>query len=173
MKVALLTPSLPPERPRSATVVPDLAAGLAELGHEPIVITAPRYRPPEGRFRRRGYDDYLTHLPFSYLSLARSDAEIAHADYHVDALAAARWAERRGRPSVLTYMGVPDHAGLTERRFRLELVQCAVSRCTVVVAPSERVRDEFRRSLGVEARVIEPGADATDRYVELYEELLR
>ena len=40
--------------------------------------------------------------------------------YSSDALAAARWARRTGRPSVFAYMGVPDRPGLTDRRLRLE-----------------------------------------------------
>ena len=74
------------------------------------------WRPPSGRLRRRLYEDHLTHVPFSYLELARGDDDVAQALYPTDALAAARWTRRTGRPSVFSLMGILDPPVLVARR---------------------------------------------------------
>lgn len=177
VKIALLTPCFWPEvRRGSERFTRELADGLLHRGHHPRLITSHRgpptrtvehglpitrnWRPPTGRLDRR-WELYLTHAGFSYLSLAAGDDDIAQAVFVTDALAAARWSERTGRPSIFSYMGIPDHAGLIDRRFRLELTRRAVRGCTVVTALSRVAADAFRRNLGVEARVIHPGVDLT------------
>jgi phosphatidylinositol alpha-mannosyltransferase len=117
------------------------------------------WRPPDGRLRRRLYEDHLTHLPFTYLHLRRGDDDIAHALYPTDALAALRWKRETGKPVVLSYMGIPHRQSLANRRLRKEIVLRACKECDSVVALSEAAAQGFRRWLGVEARVIPPPVD--------------
>jgi glycosyltransferase involved in cell wall biosynthesis len=116
-------------------------------------------RPPDGLLRRAHLERYMTHLPFSYRALRRGDYDVAHAVYPTDALAAARWSRRTGRPSVLAYHGIPDEAGLTERRLQRRITRRAAEGCSAVVVSSRTAADAFRRTLGIEARVIHPGVD--------------
>lgn len=176
LRIALLSPCFWPEVRRGGErIARELADGLIERGHRPRLITSHpgrpmrsvedglpivrNWRPPDGRLRRRRFEDYLTHVPFSYLSLMRGDDDIAQALYPTDALAAARFTERTGRPSILSYLGVPDHPGLTSRRLRLDVTLRAVAGCSAVTALSRTAADAFRRWLGVEARTIYPGVD--------------
>ena len=176
MNVALLSPCFWPEVTRGAErIVHELAHGLIARGHEPRLITSHPGRPtstvedglpvlrlprpPAGRLARRRYEDYPTHAPLSYLALRRGNDDVATAVHTFDALAAARWGERTGRPSVFYYMGIPDHAGLMARRKRLELTVAATRRCRATVTLSAAARDAFHRWLGVEAEVIPPPVD--------------
>jgi glycosyltransferase involved in cell wall biosynthesis len=176
VRVALMNPCYWPEvRRGSERFVRDLADGLIARGHRPRLITSHpgrttrtvedglpitrHWRPPDGRLTRRRYELYLTHVPFSYVDLKLGDDDIAQPLYVTDAQAAARWTARTGRPSVLSYMGIPDHRGLMRLRWRLELTMKAIHGCSAVVALSDGVRDAFWRWLGVEARVIPPGVN--------------
>src|SRR4051812_34808509 len=176
VRVALLSPCFWPEVRRGGErFVRELADGLIDRGHEPRLITSHPGalsntvedglpilrlpRPPAGRLARRRFEDYPTHAPLSYLALRRGDDDIAHAVHTFDALAAARWGERSGRPSVFSYMGIPDHSGLMARRKRLEVTVAATRRCSATVALSGAARDAFHRWLGVEAEVIPPPVD--------------
>jgi glycosyltransferase involved in cell wall biosynthesis len=176
LRIALLSPCYWPEvRRGSERFINELAGGLITRGHRPRLITSHRgrpsttvkdglpivrnWRPPQGRLQRRNFEDYLTHMPFSYLSLARGDDQLAHAVYPTDALAAVRWAERTGRPAILSYMGIPDRRGLAYRRLRIETTLRAVDGCDAVVALSRTAAESFRRWLGVDALVIHPGVD--------------
>ena len=176
IQAALLSPCFWPEVRRGAErFVRDLADGLIARGQRPSLITSHRgrpsrtvedglpiirnWRPPDERLERRHFEHYLTHLPFSYVSLMRGSYDIAQALYVTDALVAARWGRRHGRPSILSYMGIPTHGGLTYRRRQLAITLRAVRECDVTVALSQAAADEFRRWLGVEARVITPGVD--------------
>lgn len=176
VSAALLNPCFWPEvRRGSERFARDLADGLIERGHSPTLITSHpglpgraveeglpvvrNWRPPEGRLRRRRYEDYLTHVPFSYLSLRRGGYDLAHALYPTDALAAARWAQESGRPSILSYMGIPSHFGLLSRRLRVDITLRAARGCDAVVALSDAAAAAFRRWLGVEAQVIHPGVN--------------
>lgn len=116
-------------------------------------------RPGQGRLLRRLYEPYLTHVPLSYAALRAGDYDLAHAVHPPDALAAARWRRVTGRPALLSYLGVPDHAGLLERRGRLELIRSALRGCDAVVALSRYAADAFERWLGYQAPVIAPGVD--------------
>jgi glycosyltransferase involved in cell wall biosynthesis len=119
-------------------------------------------RPPDRRFERRGYEHYVSHLPLSYAALRAGGGDIAHAWYQTDALVAARWRGKTGRPAVFSYMGVPDHPGLTLRRRRLEITVAAVKGANAVVGVSEYVARQFERWLGVrDARAIYPPIDTT------------
>lgn len=175
-RVALLTPCYWPEVRRGGErFVHELGTELLALGHRPRIVTSHRasptrsvedgmpiersWRPPDGRLRRRHFEDHLTHLPFTYASLVRGDDDVAHAIYPTDALAAARWSRRTGRPSVLSYLGIPDRTGLVYKRRRLAITLKAIAECTAVTALSRTAADAFRYWLGVEARVVYPGVD--------------
>ena len=88
LRVALLNPCYWPEvRRGSERFARELADGLIERGHRPRLITSHRglpsttdegglevvrvWRPPDGRLRRRVYEDHLTHVPFAYAALRR------------------------------------------------------------------------------------------------------
>jgi glycosyltransferase involved in cell wall biosynthesis len=114
------------------------------------------WRPPTSRFEARGFEQYLTHVPFSYLSLRLGDDDLAQAFFVTDALAAARWTHKTGRPSILTYTGIPDHSGLVSRRLRLDATIRAVEGCSATVAVSRYAASAFKQWLGVDARVIHP-----------------
>ncbi len=176
MRVALLNPCFWPEvRRGSERFARELGDGLMARGHSPRLITShpgPRTdsveqglpitrlrRPPQGWLVRRGYEDYLTHVPLSYVSLERGDDDVAHALYPPDGLAAALWARRRGRPAVLSYMGIPSREWLEDRHLRLRVLRRAIAGSDAVVALSRTAAAAFREVLGVEARVIYPGVD--------------
>jgi glycosyltransferase involved in cell wall biosynthesis len=157
----------------------ELADGLIGHGLEPTLITShPGWpsrreedglavlrlpRPPQGPLLRRGYEQYLTHVPLSYAALRAGHYELAHAMYPTDALAAGRWKARTGRPALLSYLGIPDTAGLDERRWHRELMARAVDGLDRVVALSEYAAAAFRDSFGYAAPVIAPGVD-TDAF---------
>ena len=117
------------------------------------------WRPPDGRLRRRLFEDHLPLMPFTYAELMRGGDDVIQAFQAPDAVVAAA----TGRPAVYAHMGIPHRAWLVSRRRRLELVQRAVGRCSAVTALSEHARDAFWTWLGVEARVIPPPVD-TERF---------
>lgn len=176
LRVALLSPFYWPEVRRGGErLVHDLATGLRAGGHRPRLITSHAgrptraveegvevlrlWRPPADLPRRRGYEDHMTHVPFSYLALRRWKPDVAHAFYPTDALAAGRLTVRTGRPSVFTYLGVPHRRWLAARRMRVEIVQRALAECSALVALSAAAAEGFERWLGVRPRVIRPGVD--------------
>jgi glycosyltransferase involved in cell wall biosynthesis len=176
LRTAMLLPCYWPEVTRGTErLAHDLSKGLIARGHSPVLVTshpaAPErgiddgipiirhWRPPDARLRRRLYEDYLTHVPFSYLSLIRGDWDIAQAFFHTDALAALRWSRKTGRPWVLAHMGIPDLPGITSRRYRAQIVERVSTGADAVTALSQTARDAFARWLGVEARVIYPPVD--------------
>ena len=176
MRIALLSPCFWPEVRRGGErFLRDLADGLLAGGQQPSLITSHpgrpsrtvedglpitrHWRPPDKRLVRRHYEEYMTHVPFSYANLLLGDYDVAQAVYVTDALAAARWSRRRKRPSILSYLGIPTHEGRMWRRRRLESTQRAVAGCDVTVALSRSAADAFKRWLGVDARVIHPGVD--------------
>jgi phosphatidylinositol alpha-mannosyltransferase len=176
LRVALLSPCYWPEcRRGTERFTHELAGGLLARGQRPRLITSHRGRPrrsvedglevlrlprpPDGRLLHRGYEPYLTHVPLSYGALRVGRDDIAHAMYPADALAAARWRRRTGRPAVLSFMGIPDRRGLRQFRGRLETLQRALEGCDAVVALSGHAAEAFRYWLGYEPRVIAPGVD--------------
>ncbi len=118
------------------------------------VIRLPR-PPGERTLRRRGYLPYANHGALSRLALSLLGADLAHAVYPVDAVAAARW----GGPSVFSFMGVPDLVGLRHQRRMLEFTLRACERCDRTVALSDYAAAAFRDWLGLEVPVIHPGVD--------------
>ena len=172
MRIALLNPVYWPEvRRGSERFARELADGLRARGHEPRIVTSHRGlkrrdvedgvevvrvpRPPTGRLDRRLYEHHLTHVPFSELELRRHGADVAHALYPTDALAALRW----GGPTVFSYMGVPHRQGLANRRWRKEIMVRVTHEAGTVVALSEHAAEGFRRWLGVDPHVIAPPVD--------------
>jgi glycosyltransferase involved in cell wall biosynthesis len=176
VRIAMLAPCFWPEVRRGGErFVRDLASGLIARGHQPRLITAHRgrptrsvdeglpiarhWRPADSTLVRLGVQRYMTHLPFSYLSLVCGDDQIAHAMYGTDALVAARWTGRTGRPSIFFYQGVPNPAEFAGRRLGARVVERAVKGCTTVTIGSRTAAEACRRWLGVEPRVISPGVD--------------
>ncbi|MEA2388558.1 MAG: hypothetical protein QOG41_1331 [Thermoleophilaceae bacterium] len=176
MRVALLNPRYWPEvRRGSERFARELAYGLIALGHRPRLLTSHRGRAdtttedglevvrnprlPEGRLRRREFEDYLTHVPFGYRSLTRGSDDVAHAMYPTDGLAAARWSERTGRPAVLSWMGLATRRWLATRRLRARIAVEAAEGAAAVTALSETAAAALLRELGITARVIPPGVD--------------
>jgi glycosyltransferase involved in cell wall biosynthesis len=104
------------------------------------------------------YEPYMTHVPLSYAALRAGRYDMAHAVYPNDALAAVRWRKRTGRPSVLTYLGIPSRTWLDERR-RRQVLSIAIRRCDAVVALSRTAADGFEEEFGYQAPVINPGVD--------------
>ena len=175
-RVAMLSPCFWPEVQRGGErIIRDLADGLIARGHRPMLITSHpgrrsravedglpivrNPRPPMGPLVRRGYEDYLTHVPLSYLELTAAGPDLAHAWFPTDATAAVRWAAKTGRPAVFTNLGIPDHGYLVSRRGRARRMAEVARRSDAVVAVSHAAADAFQRWLGVEAAVIHPGVD--------------
>lgn len=176
LRVDLLSPCFWPEvRRGTERFTRELADGLLARGHRPRLITSHPgkptrtvedglpiwrvWRPPDGRLRRRRWEEYVTHTPLSYLALRAGDAEIAHAMHGPDAVAALRWKEHTGRPVVWSFMGIPHHDGMFERRKRLDYVVKALAGVDAVVGLSQAAVDAFERWFGYEARLISPGAN--------------
>ena len=172
MKVALCNPTDWPEVRRGAErFTRELARGLTGRGHAVRIVTShPRapstteedgitvvrnWRPPDGRLRRRLFEDHLTTMPFTYATVRRGDDDVVQAMHPTDALAAAR----AGRPTVLAYMGIPHRAAIANRRARLAILERAAAEARAVTALSEHARDAFARHLGVHAHVIAPPVD--------------
>lgn len=115
------------------------------------------WRPPERWLLKRGFQEYMTHVPFSYLSLLNGEDDLAQAFYPTDALAAIRWRKRSRRPVVMHYGGIPQRALLASRRQRLRILEAALSQADAVVVDSQAAARGMRRWFGIEPRVINPG----------------
>jgi glycosyltransferase involved in cell wall biosynthesis len=174
LRVAFLHPCFWPEVQRGAErVLRELATDLIARGHSARLVTShpglPRrsteegleitrhWRPPEGFLLRRGMQEYMTHLPFSYLSLALGSDDIVHAHFPTDAMVALRHRARTGTPSVFTYHGNPERAVFASRRGRLRVASEVLYGCDAVVAPSRAAAAGLWRWFGVEARVVYAG----------------
>jgi glycosyltransferase involved in cell wall biosynthesis len=176
LKVAFLNPYYWPEvRRGSERVIHDLAVDLQRLGHRIRLITSHtgrpqrsveegleiirNWRPPELPLRLRNFQEALTHVPMSYLSLRRGSDDLAHAFFPTDALAAIQWAELTGRPAVFSYMGVPQRSVLSSKRLRLRILERVTTRSDAIVVLTKAARDGMWKWLGVEPRLIYPGVD--------------
>lgn len=178
LRVAFLNPCFWPEvRRGSERMIRELSDELLLRGHRPRLITSHpgwpsrttedgleitrHWRPPPSprRLLQHGFEDYVTHAPLSYLSLRRGSDDVVQAHFVTDALAAARHTRHTGRPSVYAFMGVPDRVGISSRRLQERWTRRAAAGCTAVTALSRCAGEAFRRHLGIEARVIEPGVN--------------
>jgi glycosyltransferase involved in cell wall biosynthesis len=174
VKVALLNNVFWPEvRRGSERLLHDLAVDLVALGHRPRLITSHKgpptrsvedgfaitrhWRPPRTPLRMRKIDPNITHLPFSYIDLRAGRDDVAHAFFPPDACAAARWTRRTGRPSVFSYMGIPQRNVISTPRLRLRLLEGATRHTTAVTVISKASQDAMWRWLGVRAHLIYPG----------------
>lgn len=159
----------------SERILHDLAVDLVALGHTPRLITSHRglprtsvedgfaitrhWRPPRTPLRLRKIDQNLTHLPFSYLDLLRGRDDVAHAFFPTDAVASARWARRTGRPSVFSYMGIPQRNVISTPRLRLRILEEATRGNTAVTVLSKASQEAMWKWLGVRAHLVYPGLD--------------
>jgi glycosyltransferase involved in cell wall biosynthesis len=176
MRVALLNPCYWPEvRRGSERLVHDLAVGLHERGVAARILTSHpgppsrrveegvpvtrHWRPPERLLARRFVQPYVTHLPFAALDLAASGDDVAHAFYLTDAVAAARWGRRAGRPSVFTWAGLANRRGLASRWHTPRFVYDATREATCVVTLSAAARDALWRWTRTPSRIIAPGVN--------------
>ena len=178
LRVAFLNPCFWPEvRRGSERMIRELSDELLGRGHSPRLITSHPGRPtrsiedgleitrnwrppPSPRWLlEHGFEDYITHAPLSYLSLRGGSDDVVQAHFVTDALAAASHTRRTGRPSVYAFMGVPDLVGISSRRLQEGWTRRAAAGCTAVTALSRCAGEAFRRHLGIEARVIEPGVN--------------
>jgi phosphatidylinositol alpha-mannosyltransferase len=155
----------------SERFIHDLATGLMARGHEAELLTSsaghPRQDTVDGLpviYNRRlpdrwltdhRFDDFWTHTPFAYRSLSRGRYDIAHSFYPTDALAAALWGRRTGKPTVLSVMGIPNP--LIKVRFDAQPKAARAADVTTVL--SKTVRDAFFWRWGIETRVLYPGVD--------------
>jgi glycosyltransferase involved in cell wall biosynthesis len=171
----MLTPVFWPEVRRGGErMVHELSRSLMARGHRPQVICGAARpsrsveegvpvlrvpRAPEGRLERRRLELYLTHVPASYAAIRFGHYDVAHAWFGPDALVAARWRRRTGRPAIFSYLGIPDHIGLMDRRRRLEIIVRAMAGCDVTVALGEFAASQFHRWLGADVPVIAPPVD--------------
>jgi glycosyltransferase involved in cell wall biosynthesis len=106
-----------------------------------------------------GFEAYLTHIPLTYLVLIAGSYDLAHAVYPTDALAAVRWGRRTGRPSLLSYMGIPTDRWLRSHRLRRKVLLRAVHGSDAVVALSRHAAEAFHQSVDHDPEVIPPGVD--------------
>ena len=184
MRVALLHPTYWPEVRRGAErLVHDLAAWLAGAGHDVTVLTTHRgptgaadedgfrvvrvWRPPDGLFERRAYEDYLGAAASQTFGLVRDGFDVAQAFSPVSGWAALRGRDLGGPPVVYSNMGIPTRRYLVEARYRLSMhVELArhASRCTVL---SEAAAGPFRRYLQRDPEVVPPGIVCSDFGVEV------
>lgn len=177
--VALLNFAFWPEVQRgSERIVHDLAMDLGELGHRPHLITSHRgrprrsfeygleitrhWRPPTRPLAMRNIDRFVTHLPFTYASLRRQRSEVAHAFFPTDALAGAYWTQTTGRPSVFSYMGIPQRAVSSTPRGRLRILEYSTRMSSAVTVLSRAAQEAMWRWLGVEAHLVYPGVRLED-----------
>jgi glycosyltransferase involved in cell wall biosynthesis len=176
VNVALLNFAFWPEVQRgSERILHDLAVDLVALGHRPRLITSHRgkparsvedgfaitrhWRPPRTPLRMRKIDANLTHLPFSYADLRAGSDDVAHAFFPTDAVATARWTRATGRPSVFSYMGIPQRNVISTPRLRMRILEEATRANTAVTVLSKASQNAMWRWLGVRAHLIYPGLD--------------
>lgn len=175
LRVALLSPCFWPEVRRGGErLVREVADGLIARGHRPRLITShpaartrtiedglpiTRHRRLPDRWLPENHEDYITHVPLSFLDLVRGDDRIAHAVWAPDALAAIAWGRLRGRPVVYTHLGIPDGSDLAERRWRRAIVERVLRGCAAFTVVSRAAAEAARETLGAEPTVIYPGVD--------------
>lgn len=180
MRVCLLNPCYWPEVQRgSERVIRELATYLLGRGHRVRLLTGhpgPPSRSVEeglavwrlprildGYLARRQVQEYVTHLPWSYLALRAGTDDVAYAAFPTDACAALRWRERSRKPVVFSYNGLPSRPVFASRRGRFRVLTEAIYGADELVVPSQASADEMERWFGRRPLVIHPGVDL-DRF---------
>src|SRR5688500_161216 len=132
MRIALLHPTYWPEVRRGAErLVHDLAAWLANAGHDVTVLTTHRsgpatthadgfrvvrgWRPPDRLARRRAYEDSLGAVPAQAFEVARGEFDVAHGFFPVSAWAALQARALGGPPVVYSKLGIATREYLVAR----------------------------------------------------------
>lgn len=151
-------------------VVPELAAGLRDTGHEVTTIRATPIGAAEQLLARRGFTGPLTPLPATVARLLRARADVAHAMTVPDAASALAWRRLVHRPVVFTCSETLSRATVADRRLRLQLLEAATASSDAVLAADERAREALVRWLMVDAPVIAPGDAAA--HARLYASLV-
>lgn len=176
LSVALLNPCFVPERTGTAErVIHELGVNLLKLGLRPRVIVSHRgpyrrsiedgvpvtrhWRPPEAPWTLRNIEPHLSHLPLTYASLKVDPPDLAHAFHSTDALAACRWEQHGGGPSVFSCMGDLSRETIASKRLRKTILERVIGGAAAVTAISRSARDALWRWFGVEAEVVYPGVD--------------
>lgn len=165
----LLTPRFWPEvRRGTERTVHLLAGGLAQRGHDVLVVTSaavPGRGTEEGvrvlrlprlplAHRYRGEAD--GHAPFLHAALRAVRADVVHAFHVGDAAVAV--AQRR-TPVVWTHMGIPDRADLTQRRGREARTERVLSCAAAVTVVSRHSAAAMEATSGHAPHVVHPAVN--------------
>ena len=161
----------------------DLAAALTGMGHEVTVVTSHRaapsettedgfrvvrnYRPPTRPLHMRGFEYQLTNGPAAAASLLRRRPDVAHALFHVDAVAALAARPLGGPPVVFSCHGIPTASYMQARRMRAPLMRRAALGADRVSVLSAAAATEFERQLGRSPEVVPGGVDLAGFGVEV------
>ena len=169
LRIAFLHPCYWPEVHRGGErIVHDVSRRLLDRGHHVGLITShpslrgvtredglPVLRVPRGRGEQRlrdhRFDDYWTHVPWTYAALAHGDHDLVHSFFPTDCVAAAAWARRTGRPAVLTLMGVPS-----PHRIRFDATPRAAQGAATVTALSKAASAAYMYRYGFRSEVVSP-----------------
>ncbi len=182
LRIALLHPTYWPEvRRGSERVVHDLGVALARRGHDVTILTTHRGSRQVGeedgvvvdRARRlpelsplRFYEHYLATVPAAVSRLRRGRFDLAHAFSPSDAFAASL-ARRGGGPRyVFSIHGIPTREFLVARRYRLEMLQRAITAAAQVTVLSEAAAARARRYLQESPLVMPAGVDVDEFAVD-------
>lgn len=179
MRIALLAPTYWPEVTRgSERVVHDLAALLAERGHDVTLLTSHpgrstvteeegvrvvRDRRPRRLDRMRFYEDHIEATPALFARLVRGRYDVAAAFHNASAWAAVRARRFGGPPFAFCYHGLPTRFYLVERRYRIELMRTAVAGAEKTTVLSEAAAVAMRRWLQCDPAVL-PAGIFTERF---------
>jgi phosphatidyl-myo-inositol alpha-mannosyltransferase len=173
VRIVHVTPTYWPEVTRGTErFVHDLATTLASRGHEVTILTSHRrrasvavedevtvvraWRPAELR-PLRWYEQFIANVPSAMRGLLRRRFDVAHAHFPSDAWAAVRARRLGGPPVVFTLHGMPTREYLVSRRYRLEMLEAAVSGADACTVGSEAAATPFRSYLRPNPDVIPPG----------------
>ena len=182
MRVALLHPSYWPEvRRGSERLVHDVAAGLADRGHEVTLITSHparrsvtvedgftvvrAWRPPPSLLRLSA-EHHLAHAPAVARAVLGGRFDVVHAFYGVDAWASIK-ARRLGAPPVVFSLnGIPTRQGLVARRYRMPILLSAAAEAAARTVLSRAAAVPFRRYLLHEPEIVPGGVSISDFAVD-------
>ena len=175
MRVALVHPLYWPEVHRgSERIVHDIGAGLAQRGHEVVLITthpgpsAARSEDGMRVIRRRRlprppgaglHELFLETVPGAALDLRRGSFDVAHA-FHLSSAVAAVAARRLGGPPVVySFHGVATRTYLVARRHRASMLRWAIAGSAATTALSAAAAASLRHHLFIDPLVLPAGLD--------------